>query len=112
LTPKPVVARGLARRDLEEATRYYRIEASVDVSLRFVAAVRQANAHICLHPKSGSLRYAEILGLPGLRYWPLKRFPYLIFYVELADRTEIWRVLHAGSDLAERWSEPNLDALP
>ena len=47
-----------------------------------------------------------------LDYWPLKRFPYLIFYVELADRTEIWRVLHAGSDLAERWSEPNLDALP
>ena len=45
----------------------------------------------------GFVQYA--LDLPGLRSWPLKRFPYLVFYVEHADHVDVWRVLHQNRDI-------------
>jgi toxin ParE1/3/4 len=64
-----------------------------------VAAVQGAFGRIGARPGIGSPRYAHELGLPGLRVWPLRRFPYLIFYVERADHLDVWRVLHAQRDL-------------
>ena len=48
---------------------------------------------------TGSPRYAHELDLPGLRSWPLKRYPYLIFYVEREDHIDVWRVLHGERDI-------------
>ena len=53
-------------------------------------------------PITGSPRYAHELNLPGLRSWPCKRYPYLVFYVELADSIDVWRVLHTRRD-TPRW---------
>lgn len=39
------------------------------------------------------------LNIPGLRFWPLTRFPYLVFYVERDDHIDIWRVLHEQRDI-------------
>jgi len=39
------------------------------------------------------------LGVPELRAWTIKRFPYVIFYVELDPRIDVWRVLHARCDV-------------
>lgn len=33
------------------------------------------------YPASGSPRYAVELGLPDLRCWRIKHYPYLVFYV-------------------------------
>ena len=49
----------------------------------------------------GSTRYAGVVPWPGLQFWPLRRFPYRVFYVELADCVDEWRVLHASRDLPE-----------
>jgi toxin ParE1/3/4 len=48
---------------------------------------------------SGSPRYAHQVGLADLRFWPLGRFPYLIFHVERVDHIDVWRVLHAQRDI-------------
>ena len=50
-------------------------------------------------PHTGSLRFAYDFGIPDLRAWDLKRFPYVIFYMALGDRIDIWRVLHTSRDI-------------
>ena len=31
--------------------------------------------------------------------WPLRKYPYLVFYVEQADHIDVWRVLHMKRDI-------------
>jgi toxin ParE1/3/4 len=57
-------------------------------------------------PATGAPRYAHALNLPGLRSWPLKRHPYLVFYVQRADPIDVWRVLHGSRDIPARMQEP------
>jgi toxin ParE1/3/4 len=99
VTAKPIVPRELANRDVDEGIGYYLSEANVEVALGFVAALERAYRHISRHPASGSSRYAVELNLPGIRSWPLRRFPHLVFYVETKDCIEVWRVLHSARDI-------------
>ena len=48
-------------------------------------------------PKAGSPGYGHVL--PGLRFWILRRHPYLIFPVERARFIDVMRVLHLARDL-------------
>lgn len=79
---KPVIPRRIAQRDVEDAIDCYLKEASALVAEGFVDALEQACAHIAGHPATGSPRYAHELDLPGVRSWPLKHYPLLVFYVE------------------------------
>jgi toxin ParE1/3/4 len=47
------------------------------------------------------------LNLPGLRSWPLTRYPYLVFYVERSDHVDVWRVLHGQRDIPGWMQEPD-----
>lgn len=76
---KPVVLRPLARQDVADALAYYIQSAGPDVAVEFVDALEMAIDHIANHPAGGSPRYAHELGLPGLRNWSLRAYPYLIF---------------------------------
>ena len=96
---KPLVARELANRDIEEAIAYYLGEAAEQAACGFIDAVERAYAHIGRHPATGSPRYAHELNLPGLRCLPLTRYPHLVFYVERPDHIDVWRVLHAQRDI-------------
>ena len=84
---------------MEEAIDLYLQEATDKTALRFVDALERAYTHIARHPSSGSPRYAHTLGLEGLRFWPLGRFPYLVFYVECDEHIDVWRVLHVQRDI-------------
>ena len=97
---KPVVYRQRARRDIDEATRRYLSEASAAVARRFIDALELAFERMGEHPASGSPRYASILDIPGLRSWNVTGFPYLVFAVEAEAVVDVWRVLHAASDIA------------
>lgn len=99
---KPVIPRAVAARDIEQVISYHVDEEGVDLALRFVDALEAAFGHISANPAAGSQRYAAELDLPDLRFWPLKRFPYLIFYIEREDHIDVWRVLHGKRDIPTR----------
>ena len=101
MTPKPVRLGEAARLDVRAIVFAYRTEAGEAVALRFAQALERALRHIGAHPASGSPRYAHELDLPGLRVWPVRRFPHLVFYVEREDMVSVWRVLHASRDIPE-----------
>jgi toxin ParE1/3/4 len=96
---KPIIPRIVALRDVEDAVDYYLNEASEQVALGFIDALEQAYTHIARHPTTGSTRYAHELDLPELRSWPVKRYPFLVFYVERPDHIDVWRVLHGQRDI-------------
>ena len=96
---KAVIPREQANRDVDEAVDYYLNEAGEAVALGFIDALAQAYTHVGRHPATGSPRYAHELNLPGLRGWPLKRYPCIVFCVERPDHIDVWRVLHGQRDI-------------
>ena len=99
MTLKRVVPRALANSDIEGAVDYYRSQAGEQIALGFIQSLEQAFRHIARHPASGSNRYAHELNLRGLKVWPLKRYPYLVFYMDGGEWVDVWRVLHAERDI-------------
>lgn len=106
MNPKPVIPRELASRDVDEAIDHCLGEGAVKAALDFVEALEKAYTHIARQPASGSPRYAHELNLPGLRSWPLTRFPSLVFYFERDDCVDVWRVLHGQRDIPAWMNEP------
>ena len=104
---KPVIPREQANRDVDEAVAYYLSEAGEAVALGFIDGLEKAYGHIGRHPATGSPRYAHELNLPGLRTWPLTRYPHLVFYVERPDHIDVWRVLHGQRDIPAWMQEPD-----
>lgn len=96
---KPVVPRKRASRDVQNASDYYHNEASAKVALAFIDALGKAYTHLGRHPAAGSPRYAHELNLPELRAWPVKGYPYVVFYVERERFVEVWRVLQGERDI-------------
>ena len=96
---KPVIPRALATRDVDEAIAWYLGENAAQAALGLIDALERAYSQIARHPAKGSARYALELNLPDLRSWPLKHYPYLIFYVERADHIGVWRILHGQRDI-------------
>lgn len=96
---KPVVARERASQDVDGAIAFYLGEDAEDAALGFIDALEHAYTQIGQHPASGAPRYAHELGIAGLRSWPLKQHPYLVFYVDREDLVDVWRVLHTRRDI-------------
>jgi toxin ParE1/3/4 len=107
MTAKPVVPREQARKDIEAAADYYADQAGEDVALGFIEALEAAYRLIAARPATGSPFYGHELSLPGLRHRRLKRYPYLVFYVDRDDHVDVWRVLHAQRDIPARLREPH-----
>jgi toxin ParE1/3/4 len=42
-----------------------------------------------------------------LRFWALRRYSYLVFYVERSDHVDIWRVLHSQRDIPAWMQDPD-----
>jgi toxin ParE1/3/4 len=106
VSAKPVIPRERANRDVEEAVAYYLEQNALEAALGFIDALQQAYTHVGRHPAAGSPRYAHELNLPGLRSWPLKRYPQQMFYVEQADHVDVWRVLNGQRDIPASLREP------
>lgn len=95
----PVELRQRAVVDAGGAVDYFASEGGADLALRFIDALERALSHLGRHPLTGSLRYSYELDIPGLRSWPVPKFPYLVFYIAGAERVDVWRVLHAHRDV-------------
>lgn len=103
---KPVRLRQLAAADLDGASQYYRREAGEQTALDFIDAVERGIKRIRRSPHVGSLRFAYELAIPDLRAWPLRRFPYVVFYVVTDEEIDVWRVLHARRDVPATLEPP------
>jgi toxin ParE1/3/4 len=100
---KPIVPRSVANRDVDEAIDHYLNESAEHAALGFIDALEKAYIHIARHPATGSLRYAHALNIPGLRSWPLTRYPHLVFFMGREDHIDVWRVLHGQRDIPARF---------
>lgn len=106
MRPKRIIPRECAGRDIDAAIDYYLNEAGEKAALGFIDALERCFRHIARYPATGSSRLAHELDLPGLRLWPLKRYPYLVFFVERQDHIDIWRVIHTERDIPAWMREP------
>lgn len=96
---KPLHWHPLARRDADEAAAWFAQQGGLPLELAFADALQATAGLISTHGGIGSPRYATVLNLAGLRFWPLKGFPHLVFYIERETQVDIWRVLHAQRDI-------------
>lgn len=95
---KPVVRSALAQSDIEDALDYYLTEAPHMAQL-FIDALESAVVLVRRQPGGGSSRYAHEVGIADLRFWPLRKFPYCLFYLELQDHLRVVRLLHMSRDI-------------
>jgi toxin ParE1/3/4 len=107
MSPKPVVPRARANTDIGDAVAYYLKEHAPEAALAFADALEDAYALLSRRPAVGAPRYAVELDIPGLRSWPLPRFPYVTFYIEQEDHVDVWRVLHGRRDIPALMQEPD-----
>ncbi len=77
-----------------------------DTLKAFIEALEHAYAHIGRYPATGSPRYSHELSIPDLRFWPLTRYPHLVFYIERSDHVDVWRVLHGHRDIPAWMHDP------
>jgi toxin ParE1/3/4 len=99
MSVKRVALRERAAQDVEQAVDYLLREAGETVAAGFVDRLEACLRAIGGQPAIGSLRYAHELDLPDVRALPLQRYPYLVLYVEQEDRIDVWRILHAQTDI-------------
>ncbi len=103
---KPVEVAPQAQRDIDEAAANYLDEAGEEVALRFLSALDDAFDLLARNPGSGAPRYATVLHMPGVRCWPLRPWPQLVFCVERERIVDVFRVLHGARDIPATMSEP------
>jgi toxin ParE1/3/4 len=102
-----VVTSRRADEDITSAIDYYAGEARPDAAVAFVDELEAAFGLVGEHPSIGSTRFAVETGIAELRSIALRRFPYLVFYVESGDVVRVVRVLHTHRDLpTELQAEP------
>jgi toxin ParE1/3/4 len=99
VTAKPVIPSPIVQDEVDAAIVFYLSEADEETALAFIAALESAYRYIGENPSSGSPRWGHILDLPGLRCWKLKRFPWLIFYIERPRHVDVVRFMHAKRDI-------------
>ena len=95
---KPAIRSALAEADIQSAVGFYLAEAAHKAG-SFINELEHAARHIETHPSSGSPRYAHELNIPQLRFLPLRRFPYALFYIEHSDHLDVIRCVHMSRDI-------------
>lgn len=103
---KTVRLRELAATDLADASEHYRRQAGAQTALDFIDTVERGISRLGRSPQVGSLRFAYELAIPGLRARPLRRFPYVVFYVDTPDVIDVWRILHTRRDIPTTLEPP------
>ena len=105
MSAKLVVLREQAQCDIDDVIERYLTEADPAVAFAFIDALEDVHRQIGVQPKSGSLRYALELDIPGPRFRTVGRFSYLIFYIENEAEVDVWRILHGARDMPSRVQE-------
>lgn len=97
---KPARLRQAAKRDLSDAAAYYAEHGGLAIGEDFVREATAALSRIEAMPGLGSPRMARLCNVPGLRAWPVKRFPLRWFYFERDTFLDVVRLLADRQDIA------------
>ena len=84
-------------RDVDHAVSYRVESEALAAAEQLLLELKAVFAGLRRPPKAGSPGYGHVL--PGLRFWILRRYPYLNFPVERARFIDVMRVLHFARDL-------------
>jgi toxin ParE1/3/4 len=85
--------------DLQAVARYIHRD-NPNAARAFLETAYDTFEFLAQNPGLGRTR--RDLGFPDVRSWRMPGFRrYLIFYRQLSDRIQIWRVLHGSRDLEE-----------
>ena len=95
---KPVLRSPQARADIEDALDYHALE-TPHMANAFLDALDKAVTHTQRAPGTGSPRNAQELGLSGLSFWGLNKFPFSLFYIEQADDLWVIRLVHISREI-------------
>lgn len=95
---KPAVRSTLASADIQAAVEFYVAE-TAPLAAQFIDALEHAVHQLESHPATGSPRYAHELNIPQLRFWPLRQFPFALFYIEHTDHLDVIRCVHMSRDI-------------
>jgi toxin ParE1/3/4 len=88
--------------DLQAAARYLR-RRNPTVARSFLVAAYDTFEFLAQNPGAGRCR--ADLGYPEVRSWRVESYRnYLIFYREIPNGVQIWRVLHGTQDLPTKLS--------
>jgi plasmid stabilization system protein ParE len=68
--------------DIIAVTQWYAEQGGQALAGRFFDAAREAAETIKGMPGLGSPRLGQLIGIEGLRSWPLRRFPVRWFYID------------------------------
>jgi toxin ParE1/3/4 len=95
----PVILRPEATQDLQDARDWYEQQRA---GLGATFAARTAAG------LDGIGQFPELYGLvwQDVRAAPIRRYPYVIYYRVLADRVEVFAILHARQDSSKWQSRP------
>lgn len=77
---------------------YYRREAGGTVAKKLSKSLRRAQARLSLQPGLGSPRVGQVLGVQGLRAWPIDGFPMSLWYFEHPDHVDVVRLVAHRQD--------------
>lgn len=86
---KPAIFHDQAAAELDEAAAWYEWH-SAGLGAKFRIAIEDAVQAVCRNPQLGS-QY----GSTRFRYALVRRFPYVVFYIDGDDTVEIMAVAHA-----------------
>ena len=95
---KRVRIRPRADRDVDSAIERL-LDENPPAAAQFLRELEAAVSRIAERPAIGSPRYAHLLR--RLRTWRLRRFPYLVFYLQHPSYIDVVRVLHEARDIPE-----------
>lgn len=104
-----LVIRDSADKEITSALVFYFSEAGDKVASDFLDNVKAGLIHISAFPESGSARYRSLFPEIDLRFWQVKTFPYMIFYIIRDDYVDVIAVLHAFSDIPNIFAEKDVD---
>lgn len=91
--------------DIDRAVGYTLREGGPRVASDLIDALEEAMVLVSRYPFAGDSRFAVELGIPELRSLPLRRFHYVVVYVNGADIVRVLRVLHTSRDIPAALSQ-------
>lgn len=105
MTGKWVRTRTTAEAELRSAVAFYVDEGALDAALGLVDEFEAALVAIGDHPAIGSPRLEVELGIPGVRVFALRTYPYVIIYFDTPQYVDVRHLLHSSRDIPARLTE-------